>query len=229
MFRIAGKNSNILLCLSYTTTGGTGKYCYTLQGVGIQGLTCGNACNSVFSANVTGTEERMNQRLQEQIPFHGELKVSPWDSLLTEVRRSAYRTAWVDDRVETEAQAERDLAAQAHDWDDPEKLKRVQLAQSRELREWVRLSREERSHGAQVARAAVSAGLSERYIESVQAEAKMIASVLSRALDAAQLSDGQREAAHGELRVALAEVGRELTARHQSIGASIPERPALDV
>lgn len=170
----------------------------------------------------------MANRLRSQMPYAGEIAVSPWDSLLTEVRRSAYRASWVDERVEREAQAERDLAAQAHDWDDAEKFKRVQLAQSRELREWVRLSREERAHGAQVARAAVSAGLSERYIESVQAEAKMIAGVLQRALQAAELTDEQWMAATGELRVALAEVGRELNARHASVGAHIPERPEIE-
>jgi hypothetical protein len=165
----------------------------------------------------------------KQMPeFTGELDVTPWASMLTEVRRSGYRVAWIDERVEKEAQAERDLEAQAHDWDDTEKFKRVQLAQSRELREWVRLSREERAHGAQVARAAVSAGLSERYIESVQAEAKMIAGVLQRALQAAELTDEQWLAATGELRIALAEVGRELNARHAAVGGRIPERDAIE-
>jgi hypothetical protein len=164
----------------------------------------------------------------KQMPVDGELNVSPWESILVEVRRSAHRAAWVDERVEKEAQAERDLEAQAHDWDDTEKFKRVQLAQSRELREWVRLSREERAHGAQVARAAVSAGLSERYIESVQQEAKLIAQTLQRALSAANLTDEQWEAATTELRAALAEVGRELNTRHAAVGGRIPERDAIE-
>lgn len=170
----------------------------------------------------------MNQQLKAQVPYQGEHSVSPWESLLTEVRRSAYRASWVDERVEQEAQAERDLAAKGDTWDDTEKFKRVQLAQSRELREWVRLSREERAHGAQVARAAVSAGLSERYIESVQAEAKMIAGVLQRALQAAELTDEQWAAATGELRVALAEVGRELQSRHSSVGSHIAVRSEIE-
>lgn len=164
----------------------------------------------------------------KQVPYEGELNVSPWESILTEVRRSAYRASWVDDRVEQEAQAERDLIANGDTWGDEDKFKRLQLAQSRELREWIKLSREERAHGAQVARAAVSAGLSERYIESVQAEAKMIASVLSRALSAADLTPDQWDAATGELRIALAEVGRELQSRHNSVGNRIPERPAIE-
>jgi hypothetical protein len=172
-------------------------------------------------------EESMNQRLRVQVPYQGEHEVSPWESLLTEVRRSAYRAAWVDDRIDAEVQRERELEAQAHDWDS-EKFEIARARQSRELREWVKLSREERAHGAQVARAAVSAGLSERYIESVQAEARNIASVLQRALQAAELSDGQWLAATAELRVGLAEMGRELSSRHASMGGRFPERPGIE-
>jgi hypothetical protein len=168
----------------------------------------------------------MNTRAK-QIPYDGELNMSPWESILTEVRRSGYRSAWIDERIEREAQAERDLEAQAHDWDDNEKYERTRLAQSRELREWIKLGRDERSHGAQVASSAVRAGLSERYIESVQAEARNIASVLQRALQAAELSDEQWLAATAELRVGLAEMGRELSSRHASMGGRFPERPGI--
>lgn len=168
-------------------------------------------------------------RRSEQIPTTGEVDVSPWESIITEVRRSGYRTQWVDQRVEAESERLRVLEASADDWEDAEAFERLRLKQSAELRAWLDQSRLERAHGAQVARAAVNAGLSERYIESVQAEAKMIASVLSRALDAAQLSDAQRKAAHLELRSALAEVGRELRERHASAKDSMSQRPALDV
>jgi hypothetical protein len=164
----------------------------------------------------------------KQIPYDGELNMSPWESILTEVRRSGYRSAWIDERIEREAQAERDLEAQAKAWDDSEKYERTRLAQSRELREWIKLGRDERSHGAQVASSAVRAGLSERYIESVQAEARNIASVLQRALQAAELSDEQWLAATAELRVGLAEMGRELSARHSSMGGRFPERPGIE-
>jgi hypothetical protein len=161
------------------------------------------------------------------MPVDGEVSVSPWESILTEVRRSAYRASWVDERVEQEAQRERELEAQAYDW-DPKDFEIARARQGRELREWVKLSREERAHGAQVASAAVRAGLSERYIESVQAEARNIASVLQRALQAAELSDEQWAAATGELRLGLAEMGRELSARHSSMGGRFPERPGIE-
>lgn len=170
----------------------------------------------------------MTNRLRSQVPFSGELQISPWDSLLTEVRRSAYRIEWIQARVEAEAERERNLARQEGEWDKIRDYQMAVMNQSRELREWIKLEREERAHGAAVARGAVSAGLSERYIESVQAEARMIANVLQRALQAADLTPEQWHAATEELRVALADVGRELQARHSGISPIVQERPALE-
>jgi hypothetical protein len=163
----------------------------------------------------------------KQVPYEGELNISPWESILTEVRRSGYRAAWIDERIEREAQAERDLEAQGHDW-EPKDYEIARSRQSRELREWIKLGMAERAHGAQVAASAVRAGLSERYIESVQAEARNIAGVLQRALQAAELSDEQWMAATAELRVGLADMGRELSARHSSMGGRFPERPGIE-
>jgi len=167
-------------------------------------------------------------RLKSQIPYSGEVDVSPWDATLQEVRRSAYRVEWIQARVEQEAENERALLAQEHDWTNEKDFSYARNAQSRELREWIKLEREERSHGAAVARAAIQAGLSERYIESVQAEARMIADVLRRALTAADLTPEQWEAATSELRVALQDVGRELKARHSGISPIVRERPAIE-
>lgn len=169
----------------------------------------------------------MTNRLRSQIPYAGELQVSPWDAMLQEVRRSAYRVEWIQARVEAEAERERDLARQEGDWDKAKDFHMAAMSQSRELREWIKLEREERAHGAAVARAAVSAGLSERYIESVQAEARMIAEVLRRALNAANLTADQWDAATAELKLALQDVGRELNARHSGINPIVKERPIL--
>lgn len=166
-------------------------------------------------------------RRNSEIPTTGEVEVSPWESILTEVRRSGYRTQWVDARVETEAERLREIEADEPEPEDVDKHHRLRLKQSAEVRAWLDQSRLERAHGAQVARAAVSAGLSERYIASVQAEAKMIAQTLSRALEAANLTPEQTQAAHAELRVALAEVGRSLKDRHAAAGG-IPVRPELE-
>jgi hypothetical protein len=56
----------------------------------------------------------------------------------------------------------------------------------------------------------------------------MIASTLQRALSAANLTDEQWEAATTELRVALAEVGRELKSRHEGLSPIVQERPILE-
>lgn len=166
--------------------------------------------------------------MDRSITFTQEIKVSPWDALIGEVRQSAGRAAWIDARVAVEIKRLEDFEA-SDDYDgDEDKRERARQALARELREWIKLSREERAHKTSVATSAVRAGLSERYIESVQAEAHMIASVLQRALQAADLGPEQWLAATDELRVALADVGRELNARHASVGPHIRERPAIE-
>lgn len=166
----------------------------------------------------------------ETVPYTGELDVSPWDALLSEVRRAAYRAAWIDERINVEIEREREAYGddEAEAWDDVADYARHLARLSGGLREWLDQSRKERAHMATVARNAVAAGLSERYIESVQTEARMIAGVLTRALDAAELTPEQRDRANAELRVALADVGRELRDRHSAVGGSIPERPSIE-
>jgi hypothetical protein len=164
---------------------------------------------------------------KKQIPVTGEIDIEPWGAILGEVRRSGARVAWLDGRIEEETEREAMLLAQEHDW-EPKDFEIARSRQGRELRDWIRLGREERAHGAQVAASAVRAGLSERYIDSVQAEARSIAGVLQRALQAAELSDEQWMAATAELRVGLAEMGRELSARHSSMGGRFPERPGIE-
>jgi hypothetical protein len=56
----------------------------------------------------------------------------------------------------------------------------------------------------------------------------MIANVLQKALQAAELTDEQWMAATTALRTELAVVGRELSARHSSLGGRIPERPGIE-
>lgn len=168
----------------------------------------------------------MGTRHRVQVPYSGELQVSPWDATLQEVRRSAYRVEWITARVQQEVDEEAKLLSQEHDW-EASKFVQARSAQSRELREWIKLEREERAHGAAVARGAVAAGLSERYIESVQAEARMIADVLKTALEAANLSEEQWADATAALRVALADVGRELQSRHTGLSPVIQEKPAI--
>src|SRR4029079_4008090 len=89
-------------------------------------------------------------------PWSGELNVNPWDAILGEVRRSAYRAAWIDERVQLEAHRERTLIDS--DGVDFEKASDYEIAvrlRGQELREWIRESRDERKHMTKVAADAV--------------------------------------------------------------------------
>lgn len=163
--------------------------------------------------------------MAEPITYTQQVKISPWDALVTEVRTSAGRALWIDERVQAEITRERALQEMG-DAGDAEARDEARKA-GRELREWIKLSREERAHMASVSRQAVQAGLSERYIESVQTEARTIAEVLSRALSAASLTPEQHARARAELRVALGELGRELKQRHSVVDGSLA-RDALE-
>lgn len=160
--------------------------------------------------------------------FSGELNINPWDAILSEVRRSAYRAAWIDERVDLEARRERRLMES--DGAGFEKMSDYVLAVrigSAELREWIEQSRKERSHLTKVAADAVRAGLSERYIDSLRAEAQMIAQALTKALDAAELTPIQRARASEALRTALAEMGPVLAARQESMAGTVAVRPEI--
>lgn len=161
-------------------------------------------------------------------PFSGELNVNPWDAILSEVRRSAYRAAWIDERIDLEARRERQLMES--EGAGFEKMSDYVIAvriESEELRMWIEQSRKERAHLTKVAADAVRAGLSERYIDSLRAEAQMIAQALTKALDAADLSESQRSAASAALREALAEMGPVLAARQESMAGTVAVRPEI--
>jgi hypothetical protein len=157
----------------------------------------------------------------------------PWAAILAEVRRSAERVEWVDARVrreqEREAQYEAEIALAEHAGAAAEGRQANVLAleherrnAAEEVRRWMRESRDERKHLGVVANNAIRSGLAERYVQSVKEEATMIARVMARALDAADLDATQRERAWAELREGLGEMTRELAARASATG--LPQR-----
>ena len=161
-------------------------------------------------------------------PWNGELNVNPWDAMLGEVRRSAYRAAWLDERVNLDAKRERQLMeTNGEGFDDLVKFEYAVRLRSSELREWIEQSRKERAHLTKVSADAVRAGLSERYIDSLRAEARMIAEALTKALDAANLSPSQRADASEALREALAEMGPVLAARQDAASGTVAVRPQI--
>lgn len=161
-------------------------------------------------------------------PWAGELNVNPWDAMLGEVRRSAYRAAWLDERVNLDVKRERQLMeTNGEGFDDLVKFEYAVRVRSGELREWIEQSRKERAHLTKVSADAVRAGLSERYIDSLRAEARMIAEALAKALDAANLTTQQRASASEALREALAEMGPVLAARQESMSGTVAVRPEI--
>lgn len=161
-------------------------------------------------------------------PWAGEINMSPWDAILSEVRRSAYRAAWLDERIDIDVRRERSLMeTNGEGFEDLVKFEYAVRLRSGELREWIEQSRKERAHLTKVAADAVRAGLSEKYIDSLRAEAQMIAQALTKALDAANLSAEQRSAASAALREALSDMGPVLAARHESMSGTVAVRPEI--
>jgi hypothetical protein len=157
----------------------------------------------------------------------------PWASVLAEVRRSATRVEWVEERVRREQErelkyeAELGLAEAAGAAVEGREanilaLERERREAAEEVRRWMRESRDERRHLSTVSVNAIRSGLAERYVQSVREEGALIARVMARALDAANLDDEQRAAAFAALRTGLGEMTRELDARARATG--LPQR-----
>lgn len=173
-------------------------------------------------------DERDEPSGYELMPWTGELNVNPWDAMLGEVRRAAYRAAWIDERINDEAKRERDLIeSTGAEFDKALDFEYALNRRAENLRQWIEQSRKERAHMTKVAGDAVRAGLSERYIDSLRAEARMIAEALTKALDAAELSPAQRSRASAALREALSEMGPMLAARQESMAGTVAVRPEI--
>lgn len=137
----------------------------------------------------------------------GEIDMTPWDALLSEVRRSSYRAAYIDHRVADEDQRERQLK-------DEHDSEAARFDHAAEVRRWLDQSRKERTHLLRVSKAAIDAGLSEKYVHSIQIEAQLIVKVVERALDVVDLTYDEKEAVALEMRDALRDVSTELFNRH---------------
>lgn len=136
----------------------------------------------------------------------GELDVSPWQALLSEVRRAAYRAAWIDQQLDAEASHATQLAHETEAAD--------RWAGSAEVRRWTEESRRERVHLARVSKMAIDAGLAERYVQSIEADARLITRIVGKAIGVLDLDSEQQLEVSGALREALREASTELNVRH---------------
>lgn len=117
----------------------------------------------------------------------GELDVSPWDALLGEVRRTAWRVGWLDDKLATAA-------------DDEELVGRGALAP------FERMQRAERMHLARVSKLAIDAGIAARMVAQIEEDGRAIAGVLLGTLGELGLSEADTDRARGILRRRLLEL-----------------------
>lgn len=163
------------------------------------------------------------KRMIDSARFNGELPVSPWEALLIAVRQNAYRSAWVGQRINEELAREREFLesdyAQAL---SPGELEEERQRLGSHIRKWLDQARNEQAQMRTVAKQAIDAGLAERYVQSLQVEAKMIAELLDRTLQAAELTPEQEAKAKAVLREGLQEAAVEMRTRHAS--TDLPRR-----
>lgn len=144
--------------------------------------------------------------------FDRQLGILPWDAMMLEVRRSAYRVAWIDERIE--AIIERQDNARTEILGDGSEVgyagaEVLHAALDEELRRWLGESRNERAHLARVARECVQAGITQSVVDRVALETHTLAMVLGAALDALQLEDEARDRATDAFRAAIAAAATE--------------------
>jgi hypothetical protein len=151
-----------------------------------------------------GEEPRVKEAWRMAIGIAQELNVSPWDALLLEVRRSAGRCRWLDERlhVTNVREDERATLARALEADDdPEAPPDPGLSPA--LRRLLGESRAERRHLAVVSKAAIDAGVAERVVRQLELEGGLVAAAIVAGLDLLDLTPEQRgdalAAAHAHL------------------------------
>jgi len=113
------------------------------------------------------------------------LDISPWDALLGEVRRTAGKVAWLDQKL-------------ARFGDDAE------FIGDGDAVPWVKMQDKERLWLGRVSKMAIDAGVAAIMVQQVQHEAQVMARVLNAALDALGLSEEMEMQARAAMR-------RELT------------------
>ncbi len=123
-----------------------------------------------------------------------ERDITPHEALLGLVRTASARAAWTDLIITQQ------LREHVADGGDP-------LKPPDELVPWLRQSREERKLAATTAKQAVDAGVMVALERRLDLEGELVATALSAALDALELTHEQRVAALGAAQQLLLEAG----------------------
>lgn len=109
-----------------------------------------------------------------------QLNVTPWEALLTEVRRSAGEVAWLDGKV-SECPTD-DLLLVGTD--------------AGGFAPWVKMREEARKHLARVAKMAIDGGVAEKLVMQVQSEAQELGQMVLRVLMNKDLALTEEQIAH---------------------------------
>lgn len=145
---------------------------------------------------IAAAERRLREEEAERavVTFGLPREVDPAQALLEEVHRTAGHVAWVGAVV---AGLERDELV----WGLAEEIDRpvtdsgggVETKHKAGVSVWVELYQRERRHLAQVSKAAIDAGVSERMVSVFEQVGAAYVSVLERVLDELELSPAQRQ------------------------------------
>lgn len=137
--------------------------------------------------------------------LQGRMDITPWDVILDQVQRAAFRSAWVDSVCDTIIN---EMNEQADLMDDPEAdgsaMARIEYKNLRtELKEWLKESRDERKHLTATAKQAIDLDIQKYLVMKVEMNGRLIAKVLGDAMDSAQLDSETRRRMVSGLRNAL--------------------------
>jgi hypothetical protein len=110
------------------------------------------------------------------------LNVSPWEALLSEVRRSAGEVSWLDAKI---ADAPNDDA--------------LLSSEPGGFAPWVRMRNEARKHLARVAKMAIDGGVAEKLVAQVQGEAQQLGQMVLAVLMSKDLALTEEQIVHARV------------------------------
>lgn len=127
------------------------------------------------------------------------IDIAPDEALLQEVHRTAGHVAWLASLVGEGNKDDLTQWAVVGQGEEATTFRRPSL--------WIELYQTERKHLVSVCKAAISAGIEERRVQLAEKQGELIGELLRVAIEAAQLTPGQREAAYAAVRSRLALAG----------------------
>jgi hypothetical protein len=181
---------------------GTGKACHRPAGWGTDHVGTGSCKLHGGATPNHRTAARIEQAKKATATYGLPIDVGPAEALLQELRRTAGHVAWLERRVaeldEDElvwGVVEETVRGVAEETDRPTTPNGGGLETKRKAgtNALIKLYQEERKHLAQVSKAAIDAGVSERVVQIYEQIAASYVQVLERVIDRLNLTPQQRD------------------------------------